>query len=115
MVSLAAPLCPRCGHPLIPPHGTPQQGSPAIVIQQTQNAPVVVAPLKSIGIAILLTFLFGPLGMFYSTIAGGLVMLLVSIVVAAVTLGFGLIFTYPICIIWGAVAASSYNDRILRR
>jgi hypothetical protein len=84
-------------------------------MQQQPDRPriVVVAPTKSIGISIILTFLFGPLGMFYSTIVGGAIMLVLSLVIAFVTLGFGLLITWPICVIWGALATKSYNDRLL--
>ena len=78
-----------------------------------QKQTIVVASTKSVGISILLTVLFGPLGMLYSTIIGAIVMIILSIIVAAFTLGFGLLITWPICIIWGAVAASSYNKNLL--
>ncbi len=35
---------------------------------------VVVQSQKSVGISIMLTFLFGSFGLFYSTITGGLIM-----------------------------------------
>ena len=75
---------------------------------------IVTVPTKSMGIAILLTVLFGPLGMLYSTILGGVIMLVVTLIIGVVTLGFGLILTWPICIIWAAVATSSYNKKLLR-
>lgn len=77
--------------------------------------PVVVTATKSAGVAIILTVLFGPLGMLYSTIGGGIIMMVVSLLVAIPTAGFGLIITWPICIIWAAVAASSYNKKLVRR
>ena len=79
----------------------------------TKEAPTVVVSTKSPGIAILLTFLFGPIGMFYSTIVGAIVMMLVSLVVGLLTLGLGLLLTWPICIIWAALAAAGYNRKIL--
>lgn len=72
---------------------------------------VTPKPQKSVGIAILLTVLFGPLGMLYSTIAGGLIMLLISIVLGVFTMGVGSLLVWPITIIWGAVAASSHNKK----
>jgi hypothetical protein len=42
-------------------------------------------------------------------------MLLVSLVVGAITLGFGLLITWPICILWGALASNSHNSKILAR
>lgn len=78
-----------------------------------QKQTIVVTSTKSVGISILLTVLFGPLGMLYSTIVGSIVMIILSIIVAAFTLGFGLVITWPICIVWGAVAAGSYNKKLL--
>ena len=53
---------------------------------QVRQVVVIVQP-KSIGIAIILTFIFGPLGMFYSTVTGAIVMMLISAVVGVMTLG----------------------------
>ena len=78
-----------------------------------QPKPTVVVSTKSAGIAILLTILFGPIGMFYSTIAGAIIMCIVTVVVGAITLGIGLLVTWPICILWAALAANAYNNRIL--
>jgi hypothetical protein len=74
---------------------------------------VVVTPTKSMGISIILTVIFGPLGMFYSTIWGGIIMIVISAVVGLITLGYGVIVTWPICIIWAAIATSSYNKKLL--
>jgi len=74
---------------------------------------IVTVPVKSVGVSLLLTFFFGPLGMLYSTIWGGIIMLVISVLFAIVTFGFGLIITWPICMIWGAVAANSYNKKLL--
>ena len=80
-----------------------------------QQPTVVVMSTKSVGVAIVLTFLLGPLGMLYSTVLGGLVMLVVSAVVGILTLGFGLVVTHPLCILWAAIAAHSHNQRLLSR
>ena len=47
----------------------------------TQEKPqrVIVTPVKSMGISILLTVLFGPLGMLYSTVWGAVIMILLSL------------------------------------
>lgn len=70
---------------------------------------VVVRAPKSVGVAILLTVFFGPLGMLYSTVPGALVMMAVSILLAIVTAGLSVFLTWPICVIWGAMAADAYN------
>lgn len=76
---------------------------PQVVIAKTE---------KSVGISLILTFFFGPLGMLYSTVVGGLVMIAVSFVVGLVTMGIGLAFLWPVYLIWGALAASSYNQQL---
>ncbi len=74
---------------------------------------IVVVSTKSAGLAILLAVLFGPLGLLYSTIMGAAVMFIVNIIAAVVTMGFGLILTWPICGIWAFVAVNSYNKKLL--
>ena len=78
-----------------------------------ENQPQIIVTQKSMGVTILLTIFFGPLGMFYSTIVGGIIMLILSGIVAVFTLGIGLFITWPICIIWAAVATNSYNKKLL--
>jgi uncharacterized RDD family membrane protein YckC len=81
--------------------------------QPAGNTIVVVNESKSVGIAILLTVLFGPLGMLYSTVPGALIMIAISIVLGFFTLGFSLLLTWPASIVWGAMAASAHNQRVL--
>lgn len=64
------------------------------------------------GIAIVLTLLFGPLGMLYSTILGAIIMGIATLLAIVFTAGLGLIVTWPICLIWGAMAVKNYNDRL---
>jgi hypothetical protein len=99
--------------PHMQPHPGMYQPQPIYVTQQVQFAPAYagVAP-KSVGAALLLTFFFGPLGLFYASVTGGVVMLIVSIVFAAMTYGISLLLTVPACMIWAAVAASNHNARI---
>jgi hypothetical protein len=81
--------------------------------ESNRSMTTVVTPTKSVGISIILTVLFGPLGMFYTTILGGVIMTIMTLVAFVVTLGFGAILTWPICVIWGAIAAKSYNKGLL--
>ena len=64
---------------------------------------------KSVGLAVLLAFLFGPLGMLYSTIGGAIVMFLLGLVIGIPTGGIGLAFLWPLQLIWAGVAASRKN------
>lgn len=81
---------------------------------QTMQQPtyVVVNAPKSVAIAIILTFLFGPLGLLYSSIKGGIIMLFLTFIIGFFTLGFGLLLTWPICVIWAAVSARNSQKHL---
>jgi hypothetical protein len=104
------------------------------------NAPrtVVVAPLKSVGIQILLVIFLGPLGLFYSTIVGALVMLfgvpvLLAVLFALTSLGAAangantgvlialgsefvlMLFAWWVgSFVWGILAVNAYNRKLLQ-
>lgn len=79
---------------------------------QQNKQTIIIQEKKSIGLALLLTFLFGPLGMLYTTVSGAIIMFIVSCIVGFLTFGLGVFFTWPICIIWGTLAAKKHNDKI---
>ncbi len=79
---------------------------------------MVVAGEKSVGLAFLLAFLFGPLGMLYATVAGALIMICVSLVAAVLSVflfGIPLFFTWIACIVWACIAAGNHNTNLQRR
>ncbi len=93
---------------------------------QTDNSArpqiIVARAQKSAGISIILPILFGSLGLFYSSISGGLIMTflfapgLLAILAMGhyiVTILFALAY-YPICIIWGIRAVNKYNDKLIK-
>ena len=65
---------------------------------------------KSTILALVLCFFFGPLGMFYSTVPGAIIMCILYVVIGILTLGWGLIALHPIAIIWGVWAAHRANQ-----
>lgn len=75
----------------------------------------ILVKQKSTGIALVLSFLFGPLGMLYATVAGGIIMFIVNIPVVLFTGGLGLLLTIPLGMVWSASAVSSYNKQLLGR
>lgn len=80
-----------------------------------ENVNVVITKSpKSMGISIALTLFFGPLGMFYSTILGAIVMIIIDIIVGIFTFGLGLLVTWPIQVIWAAIATSMYNKKLMK-
>ncbi|KOO50501.1 hypothetical protein [Priestia koreensis] len=78
----------------------------------TENR-IIVSNTKSVGLSLILTFLFGSLGMLYSTILGAILMIVVEGILGFLTFGVALFITHPICMIWGAVAAHNYNKRLV--
>ncbi|MDO5615709.1 MAG: hypothetical protein Q4G16_05940 [Cruoricaptor ignavus] len=81
----------------------------------TKETIIIIKDKKSVGLSLLLTFFFGPLGMLYSTVTGAIVMFFISAAIGFITLGFGFFLTWPICMIWGAIAASNHNSKIISR
>lgn len=82
----------------------------------TNDAPVqkvITISTKSVGLSLMLTFFFGSVGMLYSTVLGAAIMFVVEVIVGFATMGFGLLITHPICMIWGAIAVKKYNNRLL--
>ncbi|MBW5290108.1 MAG: hypothetical protein Rsou_1486 [Candidatus Ruthia sp. Asou_11_S2] len=70
-------------------------------------------PTKSLVVAILLTIFLGPIGLFYASVIGALIMLVITAIVGFITFGFGLFIPYIICIIWAIIAVNSYNKKII--
>lgn len=109
----AAPLSPAVPQ-ATPPAPPSYQAAPPPSYQGVPQAAPPLRPrveTKSVALAAVLGFFFGPLGMLYSTVVGAAVMFVVCTFVGFVTFGFGLILMWPICAIWAAVSASATNDR----
>ncbi|GEM_PF-1792353 len=103
----------QSGPPKAPQHShKPRQRAPKRPASGEQHRPIVVTSPKSVGIAIIVAGLFGPLGLFYATVWGGIIMSVVSFFVAILTLGFGLLLMWPVCMIWAAIAAHLYNEKL---
>lgn len=82
----------------------PQMGQPQIIIAQSP---------KNMGIALLLAFLFGPIGLCYSTVKGGIIMFVISIAVALITFGLGVLIMWIPCVIWAYIATDKYNKELM--
>lgn len=65
---------------------------------------------KSQGVSFLLTFFFGPLGLLYSSVVGGVILTISAFVVGMFTFGVGALLLWPVAIVWGAAATSSFNS-----
>jgi len=121
-------FCSKCGRNLnsvalatvIPPPSRqsftlPPNLPPRHEYRMTTPPFVVAISPKNVGVAILLTVFFGPLGMFYSTVTGAIIMCIVTLFVGLGTFGIGLFLIWPVSVIWGAIAADSYNKQLRSR
>lgn len=88
-----------------------QQGGTQYQQPPHQTIIVMGQNKKSTGVAFILSFFFGPLGLLYASVTGGLIMLVISIPVAIFTLGFGLILTNIICVVWAIIAVNNHNSK----
>lgn len=62
--------------------------------------------------AALLGFFFGPFGLLYVGVMPALIMFFIVLVVAAATMGIGLIFVWPLCAIVGWSRANYCNKKM---
>lgn len=90
----------------------PVQPVAMVPVQPVAMMPVQPMHEKSMATAIVLSVFFGPFGMFYSTVLGALVMLFAGGLFDIITLGFGLLLTWPGCIVWSALATNAHNNRV---
>jgi len=92
---------------------------------------IVVKPTKSVGIAILLSLLFGPIGLFYATVTGGIVMTLLPVIafillsLSAALLNTNLFLAsfsvilifggtyWIIAIVWAVLSVRKYNANLV--
>lgn len=65
-------------------------------------------PRKPVNVrtAVLLALIFGPLGLFYTTVGGALFCLFLLIVLGLFTVGIGIIPVWLVSVLWAYVAAS---------
>lgn len=93
---------------------------------------VAVKSPKSVGLGILLALLFGPIGLFYSSVSGGLIMTFGPIILlvmlffgiftdnpllfgVSIILILGFAFTWwLICMIWAVIGVNRYNRELDR-
>jgi hypothetical protein len=81
----------------------------------------VMVQAKSVGLAFVLTLLFGGLGLFYASIVGGIVISileLLAVIVAFLTLGIGGVLIpvlHVVAVIWAIIATQQHNGKLLAR
>ena len=74
-----------------------------------QTNVIIVGKNKSVGAAFLLALLFGPLGLLYATITGGIVMFFAGLILFFLIPIVGGVIAWIGCIIWAVIAAGQSN------
>ena len=82
-------------------------------MEKPQPQIIIAQAPKNMGVALILTFLFGPLGLFYSTVKGGIIMVVLALLIGIFTLGLGLPLVWIPCVIWAYIATNKYNKELL--
>ncbi|MBR2215502.1 MAG: zinc ribbon domain-containing protein [Selenomonadaceae bacterium] len=130
-------FCSECGTPVSKGANLPQKVSqPATLNPVASAAPVnnpavvqggspksnyvVTRTPKNMGLGIALALIFGPFGLFYASIPGGIIMLVIGILlnivgmmVFVVGVFFTLIVTDVICAAWAYFAIDKYNRDLM--
>ncbi len=74
---------------------------------------VMRMPFKSVAVALLFCAFLGPVGVLYSSVLGGIVLMAAGLVVLHHMLPGPAIVLWLISCVWGVMAANRYNKKIL--
>ena len=68
---------------------------------------------KSHLVGFILTFLFGPLGLFYSNVIASIGLILIGLTIGGLSAGFGFLVMWPISMIFSFFLVGRYNKKVL--
>ncbi|HMC99264.1 MAG TPA: hypothetical protein VKH37_03895 [Ferruginibacter sp.] len=89
-----------------------QQNPNSYQAQQPQQPNVIImGKAKSVGAAFVLAFFFGPLGLLYASVLGGIIMFVVGLILFFLIPVVGYIIAWVGCLIWAVVAANAANAK----
>jgi uncharacterized Zn finger protein (UPF0148 family) len=109
-----AVICIKCGTGLVQSQPQPASPAPPTVQNYSSRPPnspnvVIVGKQKSTGTAFILAFLFGPFGLLYASVTGGVIMIFVGILLFFLIPIIGGLISWIICMIWAVTAAGEAN------
>ena len=64
---------------------------------------------KSLGLAFLLALVLGPFGLIYSSVVGAIFMVTIALIIALVTMSWGVLLTWPVSIVWAVIATIAHE------
>ncbi len=80
----------------------------------TQQKFPIIPPFKSVAVALLFCIVLGPIGLLYSSVAGGVVMMMIGLLIVRTKLMGLVLLTWLISCVWGVAAVNKYNTKIIR-
>jgi hypothetical protein len=80
-------------------------------MENSERIVVVKKEDKSAWLALILTFLFGGLGMFYVSILSGIIWTIAELFIGSVTVGIGLVIFHPLMMLIAILAIRSQNKK----
>ncbi len=72
-------------------------------------------PLKNIAGALLFCVFLGPIGLLYSTVFGGALMIVLGFIAVCAKFIVPIVMVWLMSCVWGVAAANRYNKKIIRR
>ena len=72
---------------------------------------VIVKDSKSVALAFILAFFFGPLGLLYASVLGGIIMIILSVIMFIFLPIVGAVIAWVISLIWAVVAAGASRQK----
>lgn len=71
-------------------------------------------PFKSVACALIFCVLLGPVGLLYSSVRGGIIMIILGFIVVSSKLMVPIIIVWLISCIWAAAAVNRFNASLLK-
>ena len=89
------------------PGKEPAQNStfPELVPPSSTTTIIHAKPAKTAWAAFFLTLIFGPLGLLYASIGGGIFLIICALIFVPLSLGFAALIIWPLSMVWGVLAA----------
>lgn len=72
-----------------------------------------ILPFKSTAIALLFSAFLGPVGLLYSTVWGGVIMIILGLIVVSHQFLIPIILVWLISCVWAVIAVDRYNKKIM--
>jgi hypothetical protein len=72
-------------------------------------------PFKSVAVALIFAVLLGPIGILYSSVLGGVIMIILGFIVISSRLIVPIILVWLVSCVWGVMAANRYNRKNMKR